>query len=175
MITKNYLIHLMDFAEWLKTYRKAANLSLRKLADRINNLCSDAYLSQLENRRYVGKKGNTMQPDLEIVDALAVALNRPVNEARLAAGYAPITQMTVPEEIASIDFSAFEKKDLKEIADFINYLLFKKGVTRTEQPTHPVVLRPAMVYSLPISDEAVNQSEGDNGDVQKDVRGKKKG
>ena len=90
-----------NFSEWLKTNRKKSGLTLIQTRDRINNLCSDAYISRLENARYDNKKGKPPQPDIEIVDALAEAFGRPIDEARLAAGYAPIDNLSeiVPKTV----------------------------------------------------------------------------
>lgn len=77
------------FSIWLKKHREESGLTLIQLRDKIGKLCSDAYLSKLENDKYKGKKGKPAQPDIEIVEALALAFNRPIDEARLAAGYAP--------------------------------------------------------------------------------------
>lgn len=79
---------MKDFAEWLKTNRQREKVSLRRLADKIGNLCSDAFLSQIENRKYPGKKGKLMRPDREIVIALAKALHADENEALRLADYA---------------------------------------------------------------------------------------
>lgn len=87
MIVKNFL-KVMDFAEWLKTNRELKGYSQRRLAKEVDYLCSDAFISQIETRKYVGKKGNPMKPDREIVIALAKALNADVDKALNLAGYA---------------------------------------------------------------------------------------
>jgi transcriptional regulator with XRE-family HTH domain len=79
---------LMTFGTWLKKHRQEQGLSLRELEKRIDRICTFSYLAQLE-LAHKGKKGQEYQPAVEIVDALAVALDRPIAEARLAAGYAP--------------------------------------------------------------------------------------
>lgn len=81
---------VMGFGAWLRSAREERGLSLRQLAERAHNVCTFGYIAQLE-RETLGKKGQTYQPDLEIVDALAVALEKPMDEARLAAGYAPLS------------------------------------------------------------------------------------
>lgn len=117
----------MDFAEWLKTNRKREKISLRRLADKIGNLCSDAYLSQLEKRKYPGKKGKPMRPNREIVIALAEALNADVNEALVLADYAPEEkQKSLPSFLYTINFSIFSDADLKEIENFIRFKLERR-------------------------------------------------
>lgn len=85
----------MSFGSWLKQARAERGLSLRQLARRANNVCTFGYIAQLEHETR-GKKGQEMRPDLEIVDALAIALDKPINDARSAAGYAPLS--ATPQE-----------------------------------------------------------------------------
>ena len=94
------LVNTMAFSEWLKQARDDRKLSLRELARRTNGACTFGYLSQLENSRG-GKKG-VYQPDIEIVDALAKALDKNIDEARLAAGYAPTFQTSPPQSIPEL-------------------------------------------------------------------------
>jgi transcriptional regulator with XRE-family HTH domain len=127
------------FSIWLKKYRQESGLTLAQLRGAIDNLCSDAYLSKLENDRYRGKKGNPAQPDIEIVEALAKALNRPIDEARLAAGYAPTEQHQIlPSQLRHIDFSLFNENELIEIRNFIEYVLFVKLREKSTTPASPV-------------------------------------
>lgn len=76
-----------NFGTWLKNYRQEADLSLRELEARIGKICTFGYLNQLE-KEVKGKNGEPFMPDEAIVEALAKALNRPLDEARHAAGYA---------------------------------------------------------------------------------------
>lgn len=82
------LISCMTFGSELKKKRTEKRFSLRELARRTNDVCTYSYIAQLEGERG-GKKG-TYSPDVEIVEALAKALDWDINEARLAAGYAPV-------------------------------------------------------------------------------------
>jgi transcriptional regulator with XRE-family HTH domain len=82
------------FGEWLRAARNARGLSLRRLEERIGGICTYSYLSQLENGE-TGKKGNVYRPDREIVVALARALDVPVDEALIAADYAPTRTHTI--------------------------------------------------------------------------------
>ena len=95
------------FGAWLRLHRANAEISLLDLVAKIGNLCSDAYLSKLENDTKKGKRGNFKRPDIEIVDALAEALHRPKDEARVAAEYAPINDFAIVnnKKLAMIDFS----------------------------------------------------------------------
>jgi transcriptional regulator with XRE-family HTH domain len=127
----------MDFAEWLKTNRKKSGYSLRVLADKIGNICSDAYLSQLENNRYRGKKGEPMRPDREIVVALAEAFHENLNEVLKLADYAPANENfhKFPPVLHKFDWETFNKIELEMLETFINYLIYsrqKTTVVRTE-------------------------------------------
>jgi transcriptional regulator with XRE-family HTH domain len=109
---------MSELSKWLKHYRKESGLTLLQLKAAIGDLCSDAYLSKIENNRYKGKKGNPPRVDIEIVDALAVALNRPVDEARNAAGYSAKNTI-LPDELRGIDFTKFTSEQLTRIKNFI--------------------------------------------------------
>jgi transcriptional regulator with XRE-family HTH domain len=119
MSAKNNLT-IMDFAEWLKTNRKKSGYSLRVLADKIGNICSDAYLSQLENRRYRGKKGELMRPDREIVAALADVFHQDADYALNLAGHVS-EKSHIPDFIYQIDWQKFSPTALNEIKSFIEF------------------------------------------------------
>ena len=119
-----------EFSKWLKENRRKSELTLIQLRDKISGLCTDAYLSRLENDKFKSKKGNPAQPDIEIVESLAIALNRPIDEARWAAGYKLLKDSNLPYELASIDYSVFTSEEIKEIADFINFKLMQKLATK---------------------------------------------
>lgn len=102
------LYSVSTFGEWLKKHRVNAGLSLRALERKIDNICSFAFLDQLE-RDIRGKKGQPVKPDIAIVDALAKAFQVSIDEARLAAGYAPAKPFTKPATI-------------EELADALNAL-----------------------------------------------------
>lgn len=124
MLIKKYLI--MDFADWLKTNREESRLSLRALAKAIDNLCSDAFLSQLENRRYKGKKGALMQPDKLIVIALAKVFGANVDRALVLADYPPENAFEIPPEIAAVGFEGLSPDDIKNVAKYMRFLKSEK-------------------------------------------------
>ena len=124
-ILTNEKLMASEFSKWLKDYRRESGLTLIQLRDAIGNLCTDAYLSRLENDRFAGKKGKPAQPSLEIVDALAKALNRPTDEARLAAGYAPLSKtLPLPEPVAKAFARSghLNENDMELIANFVDML-----------------------------------------------------
>lgn len=113
------------FSEWLKTNRKLSGLTLMQLKSAIGDLCSDAYLSQLENDRYKGKKGNPKKPDKTIVIALARVFNADVDKVLELTDYAPTNQL--PAELNAIGFNELSKEDLEKIASYIQFLKSQKG------------------------------------------------
>jgi transcriptional regulator with XRE-family HTH domain len=80
-------IIVSDFGTWLKTHRLRTGLSLRQLENRIDKICTFAYLAQLE-KGVPGKKGEPARPSAELLEALAKVFSVPIDEARQAAGYA---------------------------------------------------------------------------------------
>ena len=82
----------MEFGKWLKENRKTADISqeaLAALASGYGGSVTGAYISNLERSYDTNKVGKPIRPSEQIVDAIALALNRSIDEARLAAGYAP--------------------------------------------------------------------------------------
>lgn len=75
------------FGQWLKKWRKARQLTQTQLAVKAG--CGQSIISQHERgvRQEVG--GDFIRPEPDLVERLATALGRPVEEARLLAGYAP--------------------------------------------------------------------------------------
>ncbi len=126
-IKETYTVNL-TFGQWLKNARTERGYSLRTLEALTNKICTYGYLNQLE-RGVTGKKGAEYQPDLEIVEALAIALKKPIDEARLAAGYAPKNQLPpVPKPIieALAREGTLHPDDEILIADFITRLKREK-------------------------------------------------
>lgn len=77
----------VKFGQQLARWRKAAGLTQGELAGRVG--VTPTYIAHLE--REVGPHGNgaTRRPVIEVVDAIAGALDVPLAEARCAAGYDP--------------------------------------------------------------------------------------
>lgn len=90
---------ISEFGIWLKEKREAAHLSVRELSRLTQNICSPSYISLLENNDTLGKKGKPIKPDVAIVDALAMAMNVPVNEAREKAGHPRTEDEWSPEKV----------------------------------------------------------------------------
>jgi transcriptional regulator with XRE-family HTH domain len=82
------------FGLWLKRWRKKKGLTQLRLARLAGDICTDKYISLLERSKESGKKGQPTRASEEIVEALARALDAPITEARLAAGYSPTQRAT---------------------------------------------------------------------------------
>ncbi len=69
-------------------------------------------------------------PDIEIVEALAKTLHRPIAEARQAAGYASESGAanSLPEPLRISDFDGFDKGDLEEIKQFLKFRKSQKQI-----------------------------------------------
>lgn len=103
MLVKNFLNNKrMSFGSELRSRRKDKRFTQAGLAKAANNVCTGAYISDLERDYYVGKKGRPTRPDIDIVDALARALDWPIKDARTAAGHAPgdaPDRPTLPDDV----------------------------------------------------------------------------
>lgn len=92
----------MHFGEWLRSARKAANLTQDRLAELVTARgakISAGYISNLERAYDTNQDGSPSRPSESIVNAIAVVLGQPLNTARLAAGYAPIDDNSVQIEL----------------------------------------------------------------------------
>jgi len=122
-------IYTMRFSEWLKTNRKAAKLSQDKLAERINELgksfgfsITSAQISNYEREYDKDQDGNPTRPKEKFVELAAQVLSRPIDEAKIAANYAPGSDSAaVPKPIleALAREGSLSSNDEQLIADFI--------------------------------------------------------
>lgn len=77
----------MTFGEWLRERLKSREMSNADLA-RLTGL-SPTYIGHLVRDFSPNTKSGKVRPSEESVTVIASALNAPIDEARLAAGYAP--------------------------------------------------------------------------------------
>lgn len=77
----------MSFGKWLVEKRNAAGLTQEELADFVG--ISESYVSALERDEPNSRDGSPRRLRIDKVDKLARPLRVTVDEARLAAGYAP--------------------------------------------------------------------------------------
>ena len=103
-----------SFGTWLKEERKRKGFTQESLAKAAGDVCTSAYISNLERNQDIGKKGRPTRPGEEIVDALADALGVPRGLARSAAGYAAPIEAITPddEERAKIERLYFRRRRL---------------------------------------------------------------
>jgi transcriptional regulator with XRE-family HTH domain len=102
----------MTFGQWLIEKRAESRLTQGELAKRAG--ISTNYVSALERDEPNAKDGSPRRPRLDKVDAIAKALNVSVDEARLAAGYAPKTIRDKPKNVAEL-LDAIEKLGVEGI------------------------------------------------------------
>jgi transcriptional regulator with XRE-family HTH domain len=115
--TKNQYYKSVSFSKKLYDWRKAAGLTQKELAERLD--VNVSYISNLERDFSPTAKGGSPQPSREFVDALAKVLRVPLHEVRLAAGYSPFS--TSPSEEDALLMSLFLKHSKltpKEKAEF---------------------------------------------------------
>jgi transcriptional regulator with XRE-family HTH domain len=86
------------FGQWLRKWRKSRGLTQVQLAQKAG--CGQSILSGYERGQKTERGGDYMRPEPEMVERLATALGRPVEEARALAGYNP---SPVPVTLKDID------------------------------------------------------------------------
>lgn len=124
-----------DFGRWISQQREARRITQKSLAAK--SRLTVTQLSRIENG-HSGTKRDT-------VILLAQLIG--VNEAEALRQFAPESFQHIPEELENIPFYEFDKFELKEIADFINFKLAQKRAAQTgkaikiqEKPT-PIKLK----------------------------------
>ncbi len=80
-------VNMEGFGKWLFDRRKAARLTQGQVAERAG--ISISYVSTLERSERHHLTNAPPRPAIEVVEAIAKALDAPLDEARLVAGYAP--------------------------------------------------------------------------------------
>lgn len=109
--------------KWLYASRKAAGLTQGELARKAQ--ISTSYVSTLEREEPHHITNASPRPAVSIVDAIAKAVNKPVNEARLIFGYAPIGEETNEGLFAGIERLSPEmqrvaKRQIRAIIDSLS-------------------------------------------------------
>jgi len=84
---------IMSFGKWLRDVRNKKRMSGAELERRSG--VSRQYISNLERELKTERTQQPIQPSIEIVERLAKALRVDLDEARLAAGYAPREQKPI--------------------------------------------------------------------------------
>lgn len=84
------------FGEWLRKQRNKRAMSAAELG-RLSGV-SKSYISALERSQVQLLTGRPSQPALHIVEAIAKALEVDIDEARMIAGYGPVSEQETPPE-----------------------------------------------------------------------------
>ncbi|HLL99781.1 MAG TPA: helix-turn-helix transcriptional regulator [Pyrinomonadaceae bacterium] len=110
-----------DFGRWLKQQREAHGITQRVVAAKTN--ITTTQLSRIENGH------SSTRRDTVILLAQIIG----IDESEALRHFAPESFPEIPEELENIPFSEFDKQELKEIADFINFKLSLKRKQQQEQ------------------------------------------
>jgi transcriptional regulator with XRE-family HTH domain len=103
---------LVEFGRWVRRWRKEFGYSQEELGEKVG--VKKAYISNIENASPSSYTGEPTRPDIEIVDKLASAFQRPFKEARDLAGYGfPGPEPNTIEEVLDRDMY-FDRKGLSE-------------------------------------------------------------
>jgi transcriptional regulator with XRE-family HTH domain len=101
------------FGAWLLKWRKARELTQKELGTKAE--CAYSLISQYERGVRSEVSGEYMRPEPKLVERLATALDRPVEEARLLAGYnaspVPVTMKDVGQVMESLPAIGYYSKD----------------------------------------------------------------
>lgn len=113
------------FGEWLRLKINENRIKNAELARRVN--LSPTYIGNLVRDHSPNSKTGKIRASEEVIEAIAKALNADLDEARAAAGYAPLSAPQFPDGLNPQDFDGLDSGDLKEIINFIGYIRFKKS------------------------------------------------
>lgn len=94
------------FGQYLTRLREAAGLTQAELAGRVG--LTSSYIGYLERGSGPTGAGVGMRPRLEVLSAIAEALDVPLSEVRCAAGYEPPVDSTESCEVARDTFGKSE-------------------------------------------------------------------
>ncbi|MDQ3799289.1 MAG: helix-turn-helix domain-containing protein [Acidobacteriota bacterium] len=103
-----------EFGGWLQKARESRGLSQKFVAGKAG--LSATQLCRIENGRSGTKRNKVI--------LLAKVIG--IDEIEALSRFAPETAARLPEELENIPFNQLDERDLKEIADFINFKLFQK-------------------------------------------------
>src|SRR5918992_5599984 len=90
------------FGQRLVRWREAAGLTQGEVARRVG--VTPTYIAHLEREAGVAAGGQKMRPMIEVVDAIAEALDVPLAEVRCAAGYDPPEESSASCEVVRNTF-----------------------------------------------------------------------
>ena len=145
-----------DFGRWLRQQRELRGIRQKYVAEQSNITVTQ--LSRIEN----GHSGTCRDTVIHLAQIIGI------DESEALRHFAPESFLQIPEELENIPFSEFNKHELKEIADFINFKLSQK---RAEQQgeTDKVIGKP------PESSGNVQPYRVEGGQLTSDTENEKKG
>lgn len=112
----------MNFGDKLKAWRKAKGMTQPELAGACG--VNVSYISNLERNFSASTKSGKPRPSEALTEKLAKVLGVPIDETRLAAGYAPKSETKVPTKIltAYAKSGHLSERDEDLVAAFIETL-----------------------------------------------------
>lgn len=105
-VCSKLFVEYMTFGDWLRDQIKTKNLSNAEVARRAG--VSGTYIGNLVRDFSPNTKTGKARPSEDVIEKIVRAIGGDLNEARLAAGYAPVTGNDASE-------SAVEIEDIKII------------------------------------------------------------
>jgi transcriptional regulator with XRE-family HTH domain len=109
------------FGKQLKKWRETVNIKQAELARRLK--VSTTYVSQLERDYYPNSKSGKGRPSEEIVERISRVLKVPIDQVRIAAGYAPKQKdQEIDDALAKallVDYDKLSKKDKEFLRPYL--------------------------------------------------------
>jgi transcriptional regulator with XRE-family HTH domain len=112
--SKSSAVLRREFGRWLRQQRESRGVRQKFVAEKSNITVTQ--LSRIEN----GQSGTRRDTVIHLAQIIGI------DEIEALRHFAPEGFASLPEELENISFSEFNKQELKEIADFINFKLSQK-------------------------------------------------
>ena len=125
--SKSAAVLRRDFGRWLRQQREARGIRQKFVAEK--SKITVTQLSRIEN----GQSGTRRDTVIHLAQIIGI------DESEALRHFAPESFLQIPEELENIPFYEFDKQELQEIADFIN---FKLSLKRKEQADKPPEIEP---------------------------------
>jgi transcriptional regulator with XRE-family HTH domain len=103
-----------EFGLWLRQQRELRGIRQKFIAEKSNITVTQ--LSRIEN----GHSSTRRDTVIHLAQIIGI------DESEALRHFAPESFLSLPEELENIPFSEFNKQELREIADFINFKLSQK-------------------------------------------------
>jgi transcriptional regulator with XRE-family HTH domain len=112
--SKSSAVLQREFGRWLRQQRESRGIRQKFVAEKSSITVTQ--LSRIEN----GQSGTRRDTVIHLAQIIGI------DESEALRHFAPESFTQIPEELENIPFSEFNKQELKEIADFINFKLAQK-------------------------------------------------